>query len=184
MKTKRSITNRRFKALTLASTLMFALGLTACGGGSSDAGGETTVLADAACGIPNYHAEILAQINAKRASGAVCGGVTYPAVAKLTWSTPVQSTAVVLASRSAANNAVTLAGHFDQLLASGYSYSESYAIGIDYQESVQGVVDTLMARTTISACKNFMSSNLRDLGASCARSDAGVPYHVVVLGRR
>ena len=51
---------------------------------------------------------------------------------------------------------------------------------ISNQESPQGVIDGLMG-AGVDYCKQMVSSLYKEIGASCARSDAGVPFHVIYM---
>ncbi len=178
MKTKRN----NYKQ-TMASILILTattIGLSACGGGGDSSGGQySAVSADSACGIPNYHAELQNYLNAKRASGTVvCGSEKMPAVNKLTWHSALQGTAVVYAAKAAGGD-TSLSG-INQHAAASYSYRNGSPMLISNQESPQGVIDGLMG-AGVDYCKQMVSSLYKEIGASCARSDAGVPFHVIYM---
>ena len=45
------------------------------------------------CGIANFQSELIARVNQARASGRVCGGISYPAVAAVSWNEQLKNAA-------------------------------------------------------------------------------------------
>lgn len=189
-----------FQCLLLSVFLL----LSACGGSSgsdatnnpttqttSTASGNATPAAqvDNTCGIANFQSDMLARVNAYRAAGAVCGGVSYPAVGAVAWDAQLQQAATVHATDMAQNNFFSHTGSDGSTLrqrvpAAGYNYStagENIAAG---QTSVQDVVDGWM--NSPSHCANTMKAEFRDVGVSCMSSAASTygVYWTLELGLR
>lgn len=188
--------------------------LTACGGGSdsnpsaqtaaplptaavvsSSASAPTSSAptggGDTSCGLnppAGIQAEVLQRVNAFRASGAVCGGVTYPAAGALVWNTNLLQAAKEHATDMATNNYFSHTGKDgrspdQRVLAAGYSYArmgENIAAG-------QTSVESAMAGWINSAshCKNMMTPDFRDIAVACVRNDASEYriYWVMEMGR-
>ena len=126
---------------------------------------------DITCGIANFQADFLARINTLRASGAVCGGVGYPAVRGLGWDGQLENAATVHATDMATNNffahqsPTTGTTLRDRVPAAGYNYQsagENIAAG---QTSVSQVMADWI--NSPSHCANMMKSSFRDIGVSC-----------------
>ena len=189
--------------------------LAACGGGGSDPAPATQTAAplpnaavvassatatpssapattgDTSCGLnppAGVQAEVLQRVNAFRASGAVCGGVAYPAAGALSWNTTLLQAAKGHATDMATNNYFS---HTSQdgrtpdqrVLAAGYSYArmgENIAAG-------QNSVESAMAGWIGSAshCQNMMTPDFKDIAVACVRNDASKYrlYWAMEMGR-
>ena len=146
---------------------------------------------DTSCGLnppAGIQAEVLQRVNAFRASGAVCGGVAYPAAGALGWNTKLLQAAKGHATDMATNNYFAHTGQDgrtpdQRVLAAGYSYSrmgENIAAG---QTSVESAMAGWIASP--SHCQNMMTPDFRDIAVACARNDAA-RYHlywVMEMGR-
>jgi uncharacterized protein YkwD len=168
--------------------------ISACGGGSGT-GGDNNVLSavadgDITCGLPNYQAEMTSRVNAARAAGAVCGGVTFPPAGGLRWNTALQNAATAHSNDMAANNffahqsptnGSTLR---ERVPAAGYNYSsagENLGAG---QSSIAQVVAEWLASP--SHCATMLKANFVDMGVSCKSNAATVygTYWTMELGVR
>jgi uncharacterized protein YkwD len=126
---------------------------------------------DVTCGLTNFQAEMLAVVNAKRAAGAVCNGVAYPAVGALVWNSQLQQAATVHSTDMSTKDFFAHTGSdgsslIQRLPAAGYSYrsaGENIAAGYT---SVTQVVTGWMDSTT-GHCENIMKATHRDIGVSC-----------------
>ena len=141
-------------------------GTTPSGGGGTP---EPTPTA-AECPFGDYKSDVVAQVNAYRASARVCGATTYPAVGALSWNGALASAAEVHSNDMAVNNyfdhpdanGVRIGGRAAN---AGYSYGsvgENIAGG---QTSASSVVAAWMASE--SHCKNIMTASFYDIGVSC-----------------
>jgi uncharacterized protein YkwD len=183
--------------------------LTACGGDSASSGsttgtttpGATTATTppaqspsatdnDITCGIAGFQGDLLNRINILRTSGAVCGGVGYPAARGLVWDGQLQNAATAHATDMATNNffahqsATNGSTLRDRVPAAGYNYQsagENIAAG-------QTSVAQVMADWTNSPshCANMMKATFRDIGVSCKINPNSVYryYWVMELGVR
>lgn len=182
-------------AFSQALLLSTAFVLTACGGGGSSsditstpsAGATTTtsttvtpatpaVQAASECPFGNYQAAIVSAINTFRATGAVCGGIAYPAVGALGWNGQLESAAAVHSTDMVVNNffahqSPTTGKTFrERLVDAGYNWTsggENIAAG---QASVSQVMADWIASP--SHCSNMMISAYRDVGVSCKSNSA------------
>ena len=150
-----------------------------------------TASGDTSCGLnppAGIQAEVLQRVNAFRASGAVCGGVAYPAAGALSWHTNLLQAAKGHATDMATNNYFSHTGQDgrspdQRVLAAGYSYSrmgENIAAG---QTSVESAMAGWIA--SASHCQNMMTPDFRDIAVACVRNDAA-RYHlywVMEMGR-
>ena len=149
------------------------------------ASGDTSCSLNPPAGI---QAEVLQRVNAFRASGAVCGGVAYPAASALGWNTNLLQAAKGHASDMAANNYFSHTGQdgrspAQRVLAAGYSYArmgENIAAG---QTSVESAMAGWIASP--SHCQNMMTPDFRDIAVACARNDASEYrlYWAMEMGR-
>ncbi len=170
-------------ARSAASLALVAL-LSACGGGGSDSGNDSVLSAvatggDITCGMLNFQAEMTAQVNNARATGAVCGGVAFPPAAGLRWDTQLQNAATVHSEDMASHNffahqsptnGSTLR---ERVPAAGYKYSsvgENLGAG---QTSIAQVVTEWLASP--GHCATLMKANFVDMGVSC-KSNPGTAY--------
>lgn len=126
---------------------------------------------DVSCGLANFQADMLAVVNAQRASGAVCNGVAFPAVGALVWNSQLQQAATAHSTDMSTKDFFAHTGSDggtlrQRLPSAGYNYSsagENIAAGYT---SVSQVVAAWMASTT-GHCENIMKSTHRDMGVSC-----------------
>lgn len=197
--------------LKVHSSLLLGLALTlvlsACGGDSSTGAAATTgsdtasattparpaalaEQADGTCGLANFQSELLSRVNAYRAAGAVCGGVSYPAVGAVVWNGQLQQAANAHSTDMATNNffahqsATNGTTLRERVPAAGYNYlsaGENIAAG---QTSIQVVVNEWM--NSPSHCANTMKADFRDMGVSCVSNSASTygTYWTMELGRR
>lgn len=168
-------------------TVIAMLALTACGsGGSASSRGLSKDVAqlatspaaprvDATCGLSNFQAEILAQINARRAAGAVCGAKKMPAAGSLAWNAQLHHAATLHAHNMASSGVYSHTGSYGLSLpqrvnAAGYDYT-LVGENIDAQRtSVQAVVHSWMSSP--HHCENIMQTQFRDVGVSCVSNPA------------
>lgn len=203
---KRSPTLRRSlpNHLHLSTALGLALSISACGGGGDDGtaaappatvgptpvnatgaspstGGAVVLVAldaSTSCGLANFRAELLQQINAARAQARTCGANTLPAATALAWNDRLFSAAARHSRDMAANNYfshTSLDGRtFSRRITDeGYGWSfagENIAAG---QPSVSAVMSGWLASP--GHCANIMKAEFRDVAVSCV-SQAGSSY--------
>ncbi len=203
---KRPSTPRRPWSTNLrsSSALGLALWLSACGGGGDDStaaappptvgptpvsatgaapstGGATALIAlDAttSCGLANFRAELLQQINAARAQPRTCGTSTLPATVALVWNDRLFSAAARHSRDMAVNN------YFSHNSLDGRSFSrritdEGYAwsfAGENIAAGQSSVADVMSGwLTSPGHCANIMKAEFRDVAVSCV-SQAGSSY--------
>lgn len=188
--------------------------LAACGGGSDNASSSETAAplpnaavvfssasatlssttaagGDTSCGLnppAGIQAELLERVNALRASGAVCGGVAYPAAGALSWNTTLLQAATVHAIDMANNNYFSHTGQDgrspdQRVLAAGYSYArmgENIAAG---QPNVESAMGGWVG--SASHCKNMMTPDFKDIAVACVRNESAKYrlYWVMEMGR-
>lgn len=189
-----------FKEQAAGLSLVALLTLSACSGGAlgrprssdndtGDAASQASAKIDSTCGLANFRAEMLAQVNARRAAGAVCGAVRMPAVGSLVWNTQLQHAATVHAVNMAATSVYSHTGSngltfHQRATAAGYAYS-FLGENIDAQRtSVQAAINSWMGSP--HHCENIMRTQFRDIGVSCASNPASQwgNYWSMKLGRR
>ncbi|MCE4535957.1 CAP domain-containing protein [Pelomonas sp. P7] len=184
-------------ASRLASTALLAslTILAACGGGGgSSATAPATPSAPASsasqptstagtritCNLPNFEAEMLAAVNARRRAGASCGTRgSFPAAPDLAWNAAITQAAVAHSDDMVARNFFDHTGSDgsspgDRMTAAGYpwrGWGENIAAG---QSSVAEVVDGWMKSD--GHCANLMNAAFRDIGVACVAGNAGTPY--------
>jgi uncharacterized protein YkwD len=142
---------------------------------------------DTSCGLNapgGIQAEMLQRVNALRASGTMCGTVSYPAVAALTWNPTLLQAAKLHATDMASKNYFSHVGldgraPAERVLAAGYSYGrmgENIAAG-------QTSVESAMAAWTASPshCQNMMTPDFRDIAVACVRNDAATYRYYWVM---
>ena len=131
-------------------------------------------LGDASCTTAQVQSDVLNQVNHLRAAGAVCGGVPYPPVAPLRWSTKLQQAAALHSQDMASHNffshksATNSSTMPDRLRAVGYNYQaagENIGAGVS---TVSQVIDMWVASP--GHCVILMTANFAELGASCQSS--------------
>ena len=146
---------------------------------------------DTSCGLnppAGIQAEVLQRVNAFRASGAVCGGVAYPAAGALSWNTTLLQAARGHATDMATNNYFSHTGQDgrtpdQRVLAAGYSYAhmgENIAAG---QASVESAMASWIG--SASHCQNMMTPDFKDIAVACVRNEASSYriYWVMEMGR-
>ncbi len=151
----------------------------------------SAVSGDVSCGLnppAGIQAEVLQRVNAFRASGAICGGVTYPAASALNWNTNLLQAAKGHATDMATNNYFSHTGQDGRtpdrrVLAAGYSYShmgENIAAG---QTSVESAMAAWIGSP--SHCQNMMTPDFKDIAVACVRNEASTYriYWVMEMGR-
>ncbi len=196
------------RATTLA-TLAAVLSLTGCGGGGGGAGNtpSTPVAATPApvltpapaptpmpapapppatagtritCNLPNFQADMLAAVNARRRAGATCGAKgSFPAAADLAWSAAITQAAVAQSDDMVAHNFFDHTGSDgssagSRMTAAGYAWrgwGENIAAG---QATVADVVDGWMKSD--GHCANLMNAAFRDIGVACVAGTASNTY--------
>lgn len=176
------------------------LSLTACGGGGSDAPAPppapspapapapspapapppATAGSRVTCNLPNFEADMLAAVNARRRAGATCGsqGAFGPAP-DLTWNAALTQAAIAHSDDMVAHNFFDHTGSNGSTLgsratAAGYvwrSLGENIAAG---QSSIAIVVDGWMKSD--GHCANLMNPGFRDIGAACIAGTASTIY--------
>lgn len=133
----------------------------------------------AGCGLPDFQAEAMRLLNARRAAGASCGARgRFAAAPALRWNSPLTAAAYRHSSDMARRDFFSHTGSDGSTLgsrvtAAGYAWSgvaENIAAG---QRSVRSVVDGWMASP--GHCANIMSATYRDVGLACVRN-AGSRY--------
>ncbi len=156
-------------------------------GGVAAPSGLWVLNASTSCGLPDFRAGLLQQINAARATGRTCGGTAWPAVRSLEWNDLLFSASAKHAADMALN------GYFDhtsldgrtlgqRVTAEGYNWravGENIAAG---QSSVSAVMQGWLS--SAGHCRNLMSSNFNDVGVACVVAARGTPYWVMKLGAR
>jgi uncharacterized protein YkwD len=192
---------RRLAHLTLLCAL------SACGGGGSESPPTASPAASpappaaasappapvtagtrATCSLPGFQAELLAAVNAARASGATCGSQTLPAAPALSWNAALTQAALVHSDDMVAHNFFSHTGSDgrnagQRATAAGYAWrtwGENIAAG-------QGSVAQVMAGWMASPghCANVMHTAFRDIGVACVSGGAGNTYRsywTMVLG--
>ena len=184
-------TSRNF----LGTVVMAAtLGLVACGGGSDssgstspagDAKSQAAASVDSSCGRPNFDADALANINAKRAAGAVCGAVAFPPVAPLVWNSNIRNAATVHAQDLAARPSIPAnateahtgndgSSGGDRMTRAGYAWSTwGEAVGSGANNLEQSM-DSMMASPP--HCELAMAGKFKEVGISCVGAFTVVNY--------
>lgn len=191
-------------AFRCSTVLGLALCLSACGGGGDDStaatptatvgpapvsatgaapstGGVAALVAldaSTSCGLANFRAELLQQINAARAQSRTCGANTLPATVALVWNDRLFSAAARHSRDMAVNNYfshTSLDGRtFSRRMTDeGYAWSfagENIAAG---QANVTDVMSGWLASP--GHCANIMRAEFRDVAVSCV-SQAGSNY--------
>jgi len=172
----------------LATGLLLA-GLAACGGGDSErapspslsynAAGRVVLDAASSCELPNFRADLTAQINAARAQARFCGSEWMPAVGPLNWNDLLFSAAARHANDMAQHNYfdhIGLDGRTpsQRISAEGYQWShagENIAAG---QTSVASVMGGWLASP--GHCANLMHRPYIDVGVACVLAPTGASY--------
>ena len=180
---------------SLIAARVTALSLAGCGGGGT-APGNPVAAAPAApvapapqpaaagtrltCNLPNFKADMLAAVNARRRSGATCGAQgSFPAAADLVWNEALVQAAAAHSDDMVAHNLFSHTGSDRSSLgaratAAGYVWSglgENIAAG---QATAADVVDGWMKSD--GHCANLMNANFRNIGVACVAGNAGTTY--------
>jgi uncharacterized protein YkwD len=180
-------------SLSRGVTLSALLVVVGCGGGGGDSSASvsqtesadpepTSVAAGtrATCNLVDFEAEMLAAINAHRASGASCGSEgNFPSAPPLAWNAMLVQAALVHSDDMAATNVFSHTGSDgssagQRATAAGYvwqSLAENIAAG---QPSVAAVMGSWMASP--GHCANIMRSGYRDIGVACVSGGASNTY--------
>ncbi|MEO6293931.1 MAG: CAP domain-containing protein [Burkholderiaceae bacterium] len=204
-------TGRAFGLATPALAALSAiaiLALSSCGGGglarsrsvsddvaqatsqtASQPASQTMTKVDATCGLSNFQAEMLAQINARRAAGAVCGAKKMSAAGSLAWNAQLHHAATLHALNMATTGVYTHTGPNGWTLpqranAAGYNYA-LLGENIDAQRtSVHAAINSWM--NSPNHCENIMRTQFRDIGVSCVSNSASQwgNYWTMALGAR
>ncbi|MDP3614009.1 MAG: CAP domain-containing protein [Rubrivivax sp.] len=134
----------------------------------------------ATCGLANFEADLMARINAQRASGASCGAEgSFPAAAALSWNAALTQASLVHSddmmalnffshtgsNGSSAGQRATNAGYVWQ------TWGENIAAG---QPTVNSVMDAWVASP--GHCANLMNARFRDIGLACVSGSANNTY--------
>lgn len=196
-------TGRTFGLTTLASAALSAiaiLALSSCGGGGSGRSrsasddvarttSHTATKVDATCGLSNFQAEILAQVNARRAAGAVCGAKKMPAAGSLAWNAQLHHAATLHAHHMANTGVYSHTGSYGLTLpqrvnAAGYDYSLLGENIVAQRTSVQAAIHSWMSSP--QHCENIMRTQFRDVGVSCVSNSTSQwgNYWTMELGAR
>lgn len=170
-----------------ASAALADSGMSTVAAVASSTAASTHLSTDTTCGNTQLPAQLIAGINALRASAQSCGSKgNFSAAAPLTWN--------ALLFDAAAGHSTDMAsrGFFshispegqtmqDRANAAGYDWSvlaENIAAG---QSSVASVLSSWMASP--GHCANIMGAAYREVALSCVRSEAGTRYWTLSLGR-
>jgi uncharacterized protein YkwD len=121
--------------------------------------------------------ELIAQLDALRAAGAVCGGVTMPPARALHWSATLAATARVHALDMAAHDRVSHEASDGHALAQrlrdgGYRFSVAGENVAGGQKTVAATLAAWLASPP--HCSALMKAEFRDAGMACVRRDQGV----------
>ncbi|MDR7331588.1 CAP domain-containing protein [Roseateles asaccharophilus] len=132
------------------------------------------------CSIPNFQADMLEAVNARRAAGASCGAQgQFPPVAALTWNAALAQSAAGHSDDMVARNFFSHTGSNgsnvgDRATAAGYNWrtvGENIAAG---QSSIAQVMDGWMKSD--GHCANLMNAQYRDIGVACVSGNANTSY--------
>jgi uncharacterized protein YkwD len=174
-----------YKAITFLG-LVLVVAIVGCGGGSDpgignssglgDAKSQAAANVDATCGRPNFNADALALINARRAAGAVCGGVNFPPANQLVWNNNLRNSATVhaldLADRSSlpqsseeAHTGSDGTSSRDRIARAGFT-PNAWGEGINYgSPSLEDAIESQMGSP--GHCSLMMSKNYKQVGVGC-----------------
>ncbi|MFM2069365.1 MAG: hypothetical protein RLZZ584_4274 [Pseudomonadota bacterium] len=171
---------------SLALAGLFLL-VSACGGGGGDSTAQAgdgpapapapapappaTPSSDLRCNAAPTAAQMLAAINAVRASARNCGATAYPPAAALVWNDALAGAAQGHSDDMAQQNYLSHTSRdgreFGQrAAAAGYNgglMAENIAAG---QTTLQGVINTWLGSP--DHCANLMGANYRDVALACA----------------
>jgi uncharacterized protein YkwD len=124
------------------------------------------------CGLPDFQAELLRQVNAARLAGRSCGANTYAAAAPLGWNTRLFSAAEGHSHDMATNNYFSHTGLdgrgvSQRVSAAGYAWravGENIAAG---QRDVSSVMSNWLASE--GHCRNIMNPAYQDVALACVQ---------------
>ncbi len=171
-----SVTRAAWQRPALFAMTAALLALAGCGGGGSDTPADTRLT----CNLPNFQADMLAAVNARRRAGATCGANgNFPAAPDLVWNAQLTQAAAAHSDDMVTNNFFSHTGSTGSTLgsratAAGYSWSglgENIAAG---QSSVANVVDGWMKSD--GHCANLMNAAFKDIGVACIAGGTGNTY--------
>jgi uncharacterized protein YkwD len=144
---------------------------------------------DATCGLPNFQADWLQQVNAARAVARTCGGVLRPAAPALSWSATLQTAANRHSTDMAVNNFFSHTGSDGSSVGvrateAGYNWhgvGENIAAG---QSNVSVVMNGWLGST--GHCNNIMGASYTEVALACVARPGTTygKYWTMVLGRR
>jgi uncharacterized protein YkwD len=132
------------------------------------------------CNVPNFEADMLEAVNARRAAGASCGAQgQFPPAAALTWNAALAQAAAGHSDDMVARNFFSHTGSNgsnvgDRATAAGYNWrtvGENIAAG---QTSIAQVMDGWMKSD--GHCANLMNAQYRDIGVACVAGNANTTY--------
>lgn len=173
-----------------------SLALAGCGGGGGEedvqafgpaSGAATPVALEQACNIADFSNQMLAAINAARATARNCGGTAFAAAPALGWNEQLANAANVHSTDMATHNFVSHTGSdgsrsADRARAAGYrnAVGENLAGG---QTSVAQVMNELL--NSPAHCANIMDPAYKAMGAACVhnRSTTYKTHWTQMLGR-
>lgn len=162
-------------------------GATIAVGSDTASAASVSLSTDTTCGNTQLRAQLIAGINALRASAQSCGSKgSFGAAGPLTWNAVLFDAAAGHSTDMASRNyfshtspeGLTLQNRVDAV---GYEWStlaENIAAG---QTSVAAVLSAWMASP--GHCVNIMGTAYREVALSCARSESGTRYWTLNLGR-
>ena len=121
--------------------------------------------------------ELIQQLDALRAAGAVCGGATLPPARPLHWSATLAATARVHALDMAAHDRVSHEASDGRTLAQrlrdgGYRFSMAGENVAGGQKSVSAALAAWLASPP--HCSALMKAEFSDAGLACVRREPGV----------
>lgn len=177
------------KCLAVAVLALLLGGLAACGDGdgvsnataplSTNASGRVVLDGATSCGLPDFQASLLTQINAARAQARSCGNTAMPAAGPVAWNERLFSAA----ARHSADMA--LHGYFDHIGQDGRSPSQRIsAEGYQWTYAGENIaagqtsVDSVMASWLASPghCENLMRGPYTEVGVACVVAPTGATY--------
>lgn len=170
--------------------------LIACGGGDGpdasapeqSTSGLLPLDASTSCGLPDFQATLLQQVNAARARARSCGSTAMPAVSPLAWDARLFSAAARHSTDMAVHDYFSHTGrdgrNVDQrVLAEGYAWTsvgENIAAG---PPSVAAVVSGWL--DSPGHCRNLMRAGYVHVGVACVQRGGSTygRYWTMVLAR-
>jgi uncharacterized protein YkwD len=146
--------------------------------------------ANKTCGQANFQADILAAVNAARASGYVCASGAKPAAAALAWNDVLFDAAAAHSQDMAANMKTLSHTGSDgsnvgqRVTRAGYSWSGvGENIAVNYANATS-VVDGWL-KSSSGHCDNIMNARYSQFAVACVNGQWGsvsnAPYYTMVL---